>query len=163
MASSRSLGFTVTSAISRSATTGFLSRSRSMVRSAPPEIWRARWAASRTRSNLFGILSTQSSTVTRAIRRSEKAYPHEYMGCQEGCANSLRVLQKSRKAERMADRSAEPVTRSPIRADIAGNKLELIESGEERLSMLLVMIGGAQRSIKMLMNMFNHDRAGGQV
>ena len=31
------LGFTVSSAISRSATTGFLSRSRSMVRSAPPE------------------------------------------------------------------------------------------------------------------------------
>ena len=41
-ASWSSLGLTVSSAISRRATTGFLSRSRSMVRSAPPEICRAR-------------------------------------------------------------------------------------------------------------------------
>ena len=60
---------TVSSAISRSATTGFLSRSRSMVSSAPPEICRARWAESSTRSNRFGILSTQSSTVTRAMKQ----------------------------------------------------------------------------------------------
>ena len=31
------------------------------------EIWRARCAASSTRSNRLGILSTQSSTVTRAM------------------------------------------------------------------------------------------------
>ena len=55
-ASSRCFGLTVSSAISRSATTGFLSRSRSMVSSAPPETWRARWAASRTRSKRFGNL-----------------------------------------------------------------------------------------------------------
>ena len=60
----------------------------------------------------------------------------------------------------MADLPAEPVTRPPIRAEIAGNRLELIESGEERLRMLLALIGGAQRSIKMLMYMFNPDRAG---
>ena len=39
------------------------------------EIWRARWAAKRTRSNRFETLSTQSSTVTRAIRRSVRAIP----------------------------------------------------------------------------------------
>src|SRR3546814_18982403 len=55
-------------AISRRATTGFLSRSRSSVSSAPPEISRARCAASRTRSKRLVTLSTQSSTVTRAKR-----------------------------------------------------------------------------------------------
>mgnify|MGYP006206380411 CR=1 FL=1 len=46
--SSRAAGATVCSAISRSATTGFLSRSRSMVSSLPPEISRARCAARST-------------------------------------------------------------------------------------------------------------------
>ena len=63
----------------------------------------------------------------------------------------------------MADRSADPPPRSPIRADIAGNNLELIESGDARLSTLLALIGGARRSIRMLMYMFNPDRAGEQV
>ena len=48
----------------------------------------------------------------------------------------------------------------PISATIAGNRLELIESGEERLRVLLDLIGKAQRSIKILMYMFNADRAG---
>jgi cardiolipin synthase len=48
----------------------------------------------------------------------------------------------------------------PISATIAGNRLELIESGEERLRVLLDLIGGARRSIKILMYMFNADRAG---
>ena len=48
----------------------------------------------------------------------------------------------------------------PISATIAGNRLELIESGEERLRTLLDLIGGAQRTIKILMYMFNADRAG---
>ena len=51
----------------------------------------------------------------------------------------------------------------PISATIAGNRLELIESGEERLRALLDLISGAQRSIKMLMYMFNADRAGERV
>jgi cardiolipin synthase len=63
----------------------------------------------------------------------------------------------------MADLSAEPVTRPPIRAEICGNTLELIESGEERLRTLLHLIGTAERSIKMLMYMFNPDRVGAQV
>ena len=60
----------------------------------------------------------------------------------------------------MADFSAEPVTKPPIRAEIAGNSLELIESGAARLRILLELIGGAQHSIKMLMYMFNPDRVG---
>lgn len=51
----------------------------------------------------------------------------------------------------------------PISATIAGNRLELIESGEERLRTLLDLIGGAQRTIKILMYMFNADRAGALV
>ena len=60
----------------------------------------------------------------------------------------------------MADRSPEPFTRAPIMAEIAGNRLELIESGEQRLRVLLELIGGARRSIRMLMYMFNTDRTG---
>jgi len=60
----------------------------------------------------------------------------------------------------MADQPAEPVTRPPIRAEIAGNSLEVIETGDARLRMLLELIGGAEQCIKMLMYMFNPDRVG---
>jgi cardiolipin synthase len=60
----------------------------------------------------------------------------------------------------MADHPAEPVTRPPIRAEIAGNRIELIESGEERFRMLLELIGGARKCVKMLMYMFNADKDG---
>jgi len=85
------------------------------------------------------------------------------MGFQEGRANSLRRREKSTKLGRMADYPAEPITRPPIRAEIAGNRLELIESGEARLRILLDLIAGAQTCIKMLMYMFNPDRVGDQV
>ena len=62
----------------------------------------------------------------------------------------------------MADLS-EPVTRPPIRAEISGNSLELIESGEARLRTLLHLIASAERSIRMLMYMFNPDRVGIEV
>ena len=61
----------------------------------------------------------------------------------------------------MADQP--PVTRPAIRAEIAGNSLEVIESGDARLRLLLDLIGGAQQSIKMLMYMFNGDRTGVRV
>ncbi len=67
----------VSSAISRSATTGFLSFSRSTVMGAPSAISRARCAASRTSSNRFGTLSTQSSTVTRAMSDSISSKDHQ--------------------------------------------------------------------------------------
>lgn len=63
----------------------------------------------------------------------------------------------------MADQPPEPLALAPICADIAGNRLELIERGEERLRLLLELIGGAKQSIKMLMYMFNADPAGEAV
>lgn len=63
----------------------------------------------------------------------------------------------------MADRSVDPVATVPIRADVGGNRLELIESGEERLRTLVQLIEGAQQSIKMLMYMFNPDAVGRRV
>jgi cardiolipin synthase A/B len=63
----------------------------------------------------------------------------------------------------MAHHPPEPVTRPPIRAEIAGNSLEVIESGEDRLRAILALINGAERSLKMLMYMFNPDHAGGVV
>jgi hypothetical protein len=63
-----SLDAIVFSAISRSAMTAFLSFSASIVMCEPLLISRARCVASSTSSNLFGTLSTQSSTVTRAMR-----------------------------------------------------------------------------------------------
>ena len=59
-----------------------------------------------------------------------------------------------------ADPPRESLSRPPIRAEIAGNRLELIESGEERLRTLLELIGSAEHSIKMLMYMFNADHVG---
>ncbi|HEY6048131.1 MAG TPA: phosphatidylserine/phosphatidylglycerophosphate/cardiolipin synthase family protein [Sphingomicrobium sp.] len=63
----------------------------------------------------------------------------------------------------MADLPPEPVSAPPISAEIAGNRLVLIESGEERLQTLLSLIDGAQQSLKMLMYMFNPDRVGERV
>ena len=63
-----SSGGMVFSAISRSAITGFLSFSLSMVICEPLAIDLARCAASSTSSKRFATLSTQSSTVTRAMR-----------------------------------------------------------------------------------------------
>jgi cardiolipin synthase len=63
----------------------------------------------------------------------------------------------------MADNATPPATREPIRAEIAGNRLELIESGVERFNLLLQLIGGAERSIRMLMYMFNPDKDGDAV
>ena len=60
----------------------------------------------------------------------------------------------------MADIAAQPVTTAEIRAEIAGNTLELIETGEGRFDALFGLITGAERSIKMLMYMFNPDHIG---
>src|SRR5690348_4373852 len=61
------------------------------------------------------------------------------------------------------DAATEPVTRPPIRAEIAGNRVELIESGVDRFTMLLELIGGAEKSVRMLMYMFNPDKDGDAV
>jgi cardiolipin synthase len=85
------------------------------------------------------------------------------MGCRKARANSLRGREKSTKAVGMADASPPSTTRPPIRAEIGGNQIEVIESGEDRLHALLALITGATSSIKMLMYMFNPDHAGGVV
>jgi cardiolipin synthase len=61
----------------------------------------------------------------------------------------------------MADQP--PIARPSISAEIAGNRLEVIESGGERLKLLLELIAGAEQSIKILMYMFNSDRVGIRV
>jgi cardiolipin synthase A/B len=63
----------------------------------------------------------------------------------------------------MPDDPTEPPTPPPITAEIAGNRLELIESGEARLRLVLELIEGARHSIRMLMYMFNADSAGNRV
>ena len=63
----------------------------------------------------------------------------------------------------MADQPAELATPPRVRADIAGNSLELIASGQERFQMLLALLAGAKRSVRMLMYMFNPDRDGDAV
>ena len=60
----------------------------------------------------------------------------------------------------MAHQAQPEATAHSIRAEIAGNRLELMECGEERLRTLLDLIQHAKHSIKMLMYMFNADRAG---
>jgi cardiolipin synthase A/B len=65
----------------------------------------------------------------------------------------------------MAEDAPEPVTTSgpPISADIAGNRLDLLQTGEERLRAILELIAGAQVSLKLLFYMFNTDEAGERV
>jgi len=63
----------------------------------------------------------------------------------------------------MADQAAPPAAKPRIRAEIGDNRLELIESGVDRFTMLLELIGGAEKSIKMLMYMFNPDKDGDAV
>ena len=63
----------------------------------------------------------------------------------------------------MPDLSAEPIAEPPIRAEIAGNRLEVIDSGRARLHLLLDLIAGAQKCIKILMYMYNDDRAGERI
>ena len=68
------------------------------------------------------------------------------------------------KLQRMADQSARVRDAPPIRAEIAGNRLELIESGEARLrAAARADRRRAAQSIKMLMYMFNPDRVGDAV
>ena len=58
---------------------------------------------------------------------------------------------------------ADQPPRLPITAEIAGNRLELVETGQQRVRLLLDLIAGAKSSIKMLMYMFNPDRDGDAV
>jgi cardiolipin synthase A/B len=63
----------------------------------------------------------------------------------------------------MADQSTSSAARTPILAEIAGNRLELVEDGQARLELLLKLIAEAKQSIRMLMYMFNADHSGEKV
>ena len=65
----------------------------------------------------------------------------------------------------MAEDRAPAVTEhaAPIRATIAGTRLELIESGRERLEALLELIRGAEHSVQLLFYIFAGDAAGTAV
>ena len=62
----------------------------------------------------------------------------------------------------MPDGSNQPL-KEPIRADVAGNRLEIIETGDARLRAVLDLISGATTSLNVLMYMFNADEAGDAV
>ena len=65
----------------------------------------------------------------------------------------------------MADDVAETLQSAPPRpgATVAGNRIELIEGGEERLRALLDLISRAEHSVRILFYMFNSDWAGALV
>ncbi len=56
-----------------------------------------------------------------------------------------------------------PPMKEPIRAEVAGNRLEVIERGDARLRAVLDLIAGAKSSLNVLMYMFNADEAGDAV
>jgi cardiolipin synthase len=62
----------------------------------------------------------------------------------------------------MADQPSLDATQ-PIRAEIDGNLLEVIESGADRLRALLELIADARESVKILMYMFDDDNCGRAV
>lgn len=51
----------------------------------------------------------------------------------------------------------------PIRAEVGGNRIELIETGAARLRTLLELIGAAESSLRIIMYMFDPDRVGKAV
>ena len=65
--------------------------------------------------------------------------------------------------EPVADRPEIAASPPVIRAEVAGNALEVIETGSERLHVLLELIAGAEKSLRMLMYMFNRDDVGETV
>jgi cardiolipin synthase len=52
---------------------------------------------------------------------------------------------------------------SAIRATVAGNRLELLEKGSDRLRAILRLIDGAQRSVRLLFYIYHADRSGEAV
>lgn len=65
----------------------------------------------------------------------------------------------------MADDAVQTVQSAPARpgATVAGNRIELIGGGQERLRAILELIAGARESLQILFYMFNPDWAGALV
>src|SRR5690606_23252343 len=168
--SCRALGFTVCSANSRRATTGFLSRSRSIVSSAPPEISRARRAARRTRSKRLGILSTLSSTVTRAMGNAEEQPIIELSGkraTEAGPSPESRFRLRQPPLEgAMADSDPHlPPFRDPppFSAEAQGLSLRFYPGGHDRLEALIGLIERARKQLKLCFYIFATDESAARV
>jgi cardiolipin synthase len=62
-----------------------------------------------------------------------------------------------------ADASWPRQSGTPVRATVAGTRLELIETGAARLDAILDLIAGAKSSLRILFYMFNSDETGTRV
>ena len=51
----------------------------------------------------------------------------------------------------------------PLKADVAGHRIEVIVDGDARLERVLALLNGAIRSIDLIMYIFTHDAAGSRV
>jgi cardiolipin synthase len=67
------------------------------------------------------------------------------------------------KSARMPDQAPEAVSAPRMSAEIAGNRLDVIDTGEGRLRAILDLIAGAEHSLKLLFYMFNPDPVGERV
>ncbi len=64
----------------------------------------------------------------------------------------------------MADEpTVQTLSPAPLRARVAGNDLELIETGQARLTAILELINSARRSVRLLFYIFKEDASGRQV
>lgn len=63
----------------------------------------------------------------------------------------------------MIDHAATANIMQPLIADVAGHRLEVIVDGAARLDRLLALIGGAIRSIDLIMYIFRNDAAGSRL
>ena len=61
-------------------------------------------------------------------------------------------------AEAVTDCQAEP-----LKADVAGHRIEVIVDGDARLDRVLALLNGAIHSIDLIMYIFEHDAAGSRV
>lgn len=63
----------------------------------------------------------------------------------------------------MSEAAASDPRPDTLKADVAGHRLEVIFDGERRLERLLALLGGAIRSIDLIMYIFEDDAAGRRV
>lgn len=75
----------------------------------------------------------------------------------------LRPLRRSAYERWMTDAAHPASNVEPLKADVGDHRFELIFNGTERLDRLLALIGGAIRSVDMVMYIFEHDAAGKSV
>ena len=114
-------------------------------------IWRARCAADSTRSNRLGILSTQSSTVTRAMVAPLFDYPFGRAGAIGGMppksTKRAMLAPLAPPLHRQWHGTAQPASGlQPHASPSTDNRLTLLTDGPERLEALLELIDGAGKA-----------------